>query len=210
MIVQLVLDCFRFRHKTRLPEQSPSNWKLLYRCLINNPGYSTNYSTNSYVPTCSLGPDWTPFLKSKERGLTETLQISSPSKLALILTPVPYLGQERHEVLLFYQLEPQATQQGPRNWVKSTHRGSGAVILNVILTEATREFLWATAKSQQHRERSQKEGDMLNLFFFFFSKWWFISSLLRVLLFSSSFRSQTQAFDQFRPVTCFAAEVPFC
>lgn len=28
----------------------------------------------------------------------------------------------------------------------STRRGSGAVILNVIFTEATREFLWAIAK----------------------------------------------------------------
>lgn len=101
--------------------------------------------------------------------MTETLQISSPSKLALIQTLVPYLGQERHEGLLFYPLEPQATQQGPRNWVKSTHRGSGAVILNVIFTEATREFLWATAKSQQHREaeRGARRRETCSTFFFF-------------------------------------------
>ncbi|KAF3693705.1 hypothetical protein EXN66_Car009381 [Channa argus] len=43
-------------------------------------------------------------------------------------------------------------QRGPRNWVKSTHGGSGTVIPNVIFTEATREFLWATAKSRQCSE----------------------------------------------------------
>lgn len=70
--------------------------------------------------------------------------------------------------MLFYPLEPQATQQGPRNWVKSTHGGSGAVILNVIFTEVTREFLWATAKSQQHREAERSGArmrDMLNVLF---------------------------------------------
>lgn len=102
--------------------------------------------------------------------MTETLQISSPSKLALISLSVLYLGRERHEGLLFYPVEPQATQRGPRNWVKSTHGGSGAVILNVIFTEATREFLWATAKSQRGREeRSEKERDMLNLSIFLIS-----------------------------------------
>lgn len=56
-------------------------------------------------------------------------------------------------------------QQGPRNWVKSTHTGSGAVILNVIFTEATREFLWATAKSQQHRE-AERGTRSREIFFF--------------------------------------------
>lgn len=41
--------------------------------------------------------------------------------------------------------------------------------------------------------------------------WWFtLSLLLLVLFFSSSFRSQTQAFDHFRSVTCFSCWSAVC
>lgn len=112
------------------------------------------------------------FLPNGTPDMTETLQISSPSKLALIPLLVPYLGQGRHEGLFFYPLEPQATQRGPRNWVKSTHGGSGTVIPNVIFTEATREFLWVTAKSQQHSKAESSGARRRETYptFFFFLK----------------------------------------
>lgn len=105
---------------------------------------------------------WCP--RGRERGLTEPLQISGLAKLALIPLWSFHPGQERREGLLFYSLTPQAKQRATRNWDNSTHGGSGAVILNVIFTEATREFLWATAKSQQHGgrgERSEEKRDIV-------------------------------------------------
>lgn len=46
-----------------------------------------------------------------------------------------------------------------------THRGSGVVIVKVIFTEATGEFLWAEVKSQQKEEgrgEGKKEGNCYN------------------------------------------------
>lgn len=70
-----------------------------------------------------------------------------------------------------YLLELQATQREPRNWVTSTHGGSGTVILNVIFTEATREFLWVTAKNQyagRWRREVGGRGTRSTSFFFLF------------------------------------------
>lgn len=104
-----------------------------------------------------------------------------------------------------YLLELQATQREPRNWVTSTHGGSGTVILNVIFTEATREFLWVTAKNQyagRWRREVGGRGTRSTSFFFVLFTWSF--TLSSNVFFSSSFKSETHSFEHFRSVTCFS------
>lgn len=81
-----VLVCCRLRNKTRLPEQSPSN----------QPGFAYQQQHRALYPHMLLRTRFSPFFRRTvlpffsqcpsgwEGGLTETLQISGPSKLALI------------------------------------------------------------------------------------------------------------------------------
>lgn len=174
---RFVFDWCSLGNKTTLAEQSPSSQRLFRLSSLDFLSVTApKRPASPHAPQNQIEPPfqsshaalpWCP--SGQERGLTETLQISGLYKLVLI--PLWSHTQVRHEGLLFYPLEPQATQRGPRNWVKSTHGGSGAVILNVIFTEATREFLWVTAKSQQNREaetNGARRSQMSPMSFFFF------------------------------------------
>lgn len=80
-----------------------------------------------------------------------------------------------------------------------THRGSGVVIVKVIFTEATGEFLWAAAKSQQQEEvrgEGKKEGNGYNQHLFTKNKVYLLF-LNCTFFFSSSLRSKSDI------VSCF-------